>query len=167
MTVTEGQRRELTERRDRIRAQLMPPAQRRPASSARGIHHAALISSDVARTVDFYQGLLGFPLTGMSENRDLPGSTRFLFDVGSGNTLAFFDLPGVDVGPYAEVFGGLHHLAISMEPQHWWEVRRRLDAHGVDYLVRGRMSLYLQDPDGGRVELTGGPLGEVPGHGTS
>ncbi|MGH3794808.1 MAG: VOC family protein [Pseudonocardiaceae bacterium] len=163
MTVTEVQRRELTERRDRVRAEKMLPRQDRPASSACGIHHAALISSDVARTIDFYQGLLGFPLTGMSENRDLPGSTRFLFDVGNGNTIAFFDLPGVDVGPYAEVLGGLHHLAISMEPQHWQQVRNRLDAHGVEYLVRGRTSLYLQDPDGGRVELAGGPLGEAHG----
>ena len=48
MTVTEEQRRELTQRRDRIRAEMMPSRQDRPASSARGIHHTALISSDVA-----------------------------------------------------------------------------------------------------------------------
>ena len=27
--------------------------------------------------------------------------------------------PGVDPGPYAEVLGGLHHLAISIEVEHW------------------------------------------------
>jgi hypothetical protein len=51
---------------------------------ARGIHHTALISSDVRRTVEFYQDLLDFPLIDMFENRDLPGSTHFFFDVPDG-----------------------------------------------------------------------------------
>ena len=163
VTVTEAQRAELAQRRDEIRAELMPARQHRPASSARGIHHTALISSDVRQTVEFYQGLLGFPLIDMFENRDLPGSTHFFFDVGNGNTIAFFDLPGVDVGPYAEVFGGLHHLAISMEPQRWHEIRAKMDAQGVDYLLESGTSIYFRDPDGARVELIADPLGEMYG----
>ncbi len=163
MTITEAQRAELTQRRDRIRAELMPAKQDRPASSARGIHHTALISSDVRRTVEFYQGLLGFPLIDMFENRDLPGSTHFFFDVGNGNTLAFFDLPGVDAGPYAEVLGGLHHLAISMEPPIWQQARDRMDARGVGYQLESGTSLYFRDPDGARVELIADPLGEMYG----
>jgi catechol 2,3-dioxygenase-like lactoylglutathione lyase family enzyme len=164
MTVTEAQRQELTERRDRIRAELMPARQDRPASTARGIHHTALISSDVARTVEFYQGLLGFPLVDMFENRDLPGSTHFFFDGGNGNTIAFFDLPGVDVGPYAEVLGGLHHLAISMEPERWQEIRERMDAQQIEYMLESGTSIYFRDPDGARVELIADPLGEMYGH---
>jgi catechol 2,3-dioxygenase-like lactoylglutathione lyase family enzyme len=163
VTVTEAQRAELTRQRDEIRAELMPAKQDRPASSARGIHHTALISSDVRRTVEFYQGLLGFPLIDMFENRDLPGSTHFFFDVGNGNTVAFFDLPGVDVGPYAEVLGGLHHLAISMEPQRWQETRAKMDAQGIDYLLESGTSIYFRDPDGARVELIADPLGEMYG----
>ena len=52
---------------------------------------------------------LEFPLTTLFENRDYQGSTHFFFDIGNGNCLAFFDLPGLDLGPYAEVLGGLHH----------------------------------------------------------
>lgn len=163
MTVTEGERAELAQRRDLIRTELMPARQDRPASSARGIHHTALISSDVRRTVEFYQGLLGFPLIDMFENRDLPGSTHFFFDVGNGNTVAFFDLPGVDIGPYAEVLGGLHHLAISMEPQHWQEIRDRMDAEGIEYQLESGSSIYFRDPDGARVELIADPLGEMYG----
>lgn len=163
MTVTEEQRRELTEQRDRIRAEMMLPRQDRPASSARGIHHTALISSDVARTVRFYQDLLGFPLIDMFENRDLPGSTHFFFDVGNGNTVAFFDLPGVDPGPYAEVLGGLHHLAISMEPERWQQVRDRMDTEGIEYQLESGSSIYFRDPDGARVELIADPLGEMYG----
>ena len=90
-----------------------------PASTARGLHHTALVSSDVERTVRFYQDVLGFPLTELIENRDYPGSSHFFFDIGHGNLLAFFDFPGLDVGPYAEVLGGLHHLAISVDPERW------------------------------------------------
>jgi hypothetical protein len=35
----------------------------------------------------------------------------------NGNLLAFFDLPGLDLAEYAEVLGGLHHLAISVTPR--------------------------------------------------
>jgi catechol 2,3-dioxygenase-like lactoylglutathione lyase family enzyme len=163
VTVTETRRAELAEQRDAIKAELMPAKADRPESSARGIHHTALISSDVRRTVEFYQGLLGFPLIDMFENRDLPGSTHFFFDVGNGNTLAFFDLPGVDVGPYAEVFGGLHHLAISVEPPRWQEIRDQMDALGIDYLLESGTSIYFRDPDGARVELIADPLGEMYG----
>jgi catechol 2,3-dioxygenase-like lactoylglutathione lyase family enzyme len=164
VNITETQRAELTQRREEIRAELMPRPQDRPASSARGIHHTALISSDVRLTVEFYQGLLGFPLVDMFENRDLPGSTHFFFDVGNGNTLAFFDLPGVDAGPYAEVLGGLHHLAISMDPARWQETRATLEAHGVQYQLESGTSIYFRDPDGARVELISDPLGEMYGH---
>ncbi|MCW2711873.1 MAG: Glyoxalase/bleomycin resistance protein/dioxygenase, partial [Marmoricola sp.] len=55
--------------RDRIREQHLKPAGERPASSARGLHHTALISSDVETTVRFYQDVLGFPLTELIDNR--------------------------------------------------------------------------------------------------
>ena len=67
------------------------------------------------------------PLTELFENRDYPGSTHFFFDIGHQNALAFFDLPGLDIGPYAEVLGGLHHLAISVEPENWARIKARLD----------------------------------------
>src|SRR5687767_15281749 len=75
----------------------------RAESSARGVHHIALLSSNVEATVRFYQELLEFPLTEIFENRDYPGSNHFFFDLGQGNLLAFFDFPGLDLGPYAEV----------------------------------------------------------------
>ncbi|MFD5760521.1 VOC family protein [Streptomyces sp. NPDC127044] len=136
----------------------------RPASSARGVHHVALLSADVERTVRFYQGILEFPLTEVIENRDYKGSTHFFFDVGNGNLLAFFDFPGLDLGPYAEVLGGLHHLAISVDPTTWQRLRERLDAAGVDYEEESGTSLYFRDPDGARVELLAEPLGEMYGH---
>src|SRR6202011_6042576 len=109
-----------------------------------GVHHVALLSQDVERTICFYQGLLGFPLTDLFENRDYPGSTHFFFDIGNGNALAFFAFPRLDLGGYAEVLGGLHHLAISVPPDRWEELRRALDAAGVEAECIDS-SLYFRD----------------------
>jgi catechol 2,3-dioxygenase-like lactoylglutathione lyase family enzyme len=136
---------------------------KRPRPSARGIHHVALLSSNVERTVRFYQGVLEFPLIEIFENRDYQGSNHFFFDLGHGNTLAFFDFPGLDLGPYAEVLGGLHHVAISVEPERWKQLRTNLDNAGVDYAIHSEVSMYFRDPDGARIELIADPLGEMYG----
>ena len=114
-------------------------------------------------TIGFYQGLLEFPLTEIFENRDYQGSNHFFFDIGHGNLLAFFDFPGLDVGPYAEVLGGLHHIAISVEPDQWERLKGRLDDAGVDYLLESATSIYFRDPNGARLELIADPLGEMYG----
>ena len=152
-----------TKRREDIKAQRLKAAGQRGTSSARGVHHVALISSNVERTVEFYQDLLEFPLTEMFENRDYGGSTHFFFDIGNGNALAFFDLPGLDLGDYAEVLGGLHHLAISMPPDRWERVKDKLGDAGVEYAHVDGSSLYFRDPDGARIELISDPLGEMYG----
>ena len=149
--------------RDRIRSTYLSPAGSRPASSARGLHHVAIVCADVERTVRFYQEVLEFPLTEIVENRDYPSSNHFFFDIGNGNLIAFFDFPGLEVGPYAEVLGGLHHIAISVEPERWQRLRERLDEAGVEYLLESGTSIYLRDPDGTRVELIADPLGEMYG----
>src|SRR4051812_5978886 len=158
-----AEREAATARRKEIAARLLGASGERPSSSARGVHHIALISNDVERTVDFYQRVLEFPLTEMFENRDYGGSTHFFFDLGNGNALAFFDLPGLDLGPYAEVLGGLHHLAISVEPERWTHLKGKLDTEGIEYAHVDESSIYFRDPDGARLELISDPLGEMYG----
>ncbi len=163
MAPTQAEVTKLAEVRDELRERHLRPAADRPATNGRGIHHTALISSDVERTIEFYQDILGFPLTELIENRDYPGSSHFFFDVGNGNAVAFFDLPGLDLGPYAEVLGGLHHLALSVTPERWSAIKDNLDEAGVQYLLESKTSIYLSDPDGARVELISDPLGEMYG----
>lgn len=153
----------ITRERERIRREYLREEGARPESRARGIHHAALLCSDVRQTIDFYQGVLEFPLTEIFENRDYAGSDHFFFDVGAGNLLAFFTLPGLDLGPYREVLGGLHHLAISVTRDRWDHLRARLDDAGVDYLLESKVSLYFSGPDGERLELLADPLGSMYG----
>jgi catechol 2,3-dioxygenase-like lactoylglutathione lyase family enzyme len=149
--------------RDRIRTTYLVAEDQRPASSARGLHHFAIVARDVEETVTFYSELLGFPLTEIFENRDYPGSNHFFFDIGNDNLIAFFDFPGLDVGPYAEVLGGLHHVAISVEPEKWAELKGRLDDAGVEYQSESGTSIYFRDPNGARLELIADPLGEMYG----
>lgn len=139
----------------------------RPPSSARGVHHLALLSSDVEQTIAFYQELLEFPLTELFENRDYTGSTHFFFDIGNGNLLAFFDFPGLDLGPYAEVLGSMHHLAISVTPEKQAYLRGKLEAAGVEIVFEHESSIYFNGPDGERLELLADSLGEMYGEDVS
>ena len=154
---------QLAARRDELRAQYLRNRDERPTTSARGVHHVALLSRDVETTIRFYQDVLEFPLTELFENRDYEGSTHFFFDIGNGNAIAFFDFPGLDLGEYAEVLGGLHHLAISVPPDRWATIKARLDEQGLPYDHIDGSSIYFRDPDGARLELISDPLGEMYG----
>ncbi|MGZ4600110.1 VOC family protein [Oryzihumus sp.] len=149
--------------RERLRTTYLRSPRERPASAARGLHHFAVVCSDVEATIRFYQELLEFPLTEIFENRDYKGSNHFFFDIGNNNLLAFFDFPGLGVGPYAEVLGGLHHIAISVEPEKWERLKGKLREAGVDYQEESGTSIYFRDPDGARLELIADPLGEMYG----
>ena len=162
--IDDEQRDALTARRAELTEQYLKPRDARPASTARGVHHVALLSSDVEHTIKFFDGLLGFPLIEIFENRDYEGSTHFFFDIGHGNALAYFDLPGLDLGPYMEVLGGHHHLAISIDRPQWEAAKARLEAAGVEYAHVDGSSLYFRGPDGERLELISDPLGEMYGH---
>jgi catechol 2,3-dioxygenase-like lactoylglutathione lyase family enzyme len=150
-------------RRHELAETYLRPTVLRPASSGRGLHHTALVSGDVERTIRFYQELLEFPLTELIENRDYHGSTHFFFDIGNSNLLAFFDFPGLDLEPYREVFGGLHHVAISVDPNRWQHLKDKLAAANVEVSAHSGVSLYFRDPDGARIELIADPLGEMYG----
>ena len=136
------------------------------SSAGRGVHHLAMICSDVERTIAFYQDLLGFPLVEVIENRDYPGSTHFFLDIGHDNLLAFFDFPGLDLGQAVEAHGTVQHVAISVEPPQLEAARRRLDDAGISYLGPDRGlsdSLYVKDPDGIQIELLAQPLRRMEG----
>ncbi len=139
----------------------LKPADQRPASSARGVHHLAMICSDIETTVRFYQDVLGFPLVDVMENRDYPGSTHFFLDIGNDNLLAFFDFPRLGLGEAVETLGSVQHVAISVDRPSFEAIRERLDAAGVTYLGPDRGltdSMYVKDPDGIQIELIAEPL---------
>ena len=152
----ETERARLAQRRAELQQRYVRPVGERPESNARGIHHAALICSDVERTIAFYDGLLGFPVVEITENRDYPGSTHFFFDLGNKTLLGFFDFPGLGLQPLEERIGTVQHLAIAVAPDRHEMLRKKLDEHGIPYDGPQRgiaESIYLRDPDGIGIEL--------------
>lgn len=143
-------------RRDELRAKYVLPQGERPAPPTGGIHHLALICRDVEETIRFYQEFLGFPLVELVENRDYAGSSHFFFDLGNRTLLGFFDFPGLDLPAYSETIGNVQHLALSVTPEKFDELKAKLDEAGTDYLGPDRgvhNSLYIRDPNGTGIEF--------------
>jgi catechol 2,3-dioxygenase-like lactoylglutathione lyase family enzyme len=109
-----------------------------------GINHVALVCSDMARTVDFYSGVLGMPLI---KALDLPEGMgqHFFFDAGNGDCIGFFwfadapdgetgettpaALPGL--GDIVTAVGSMNHLAFHVPAERFDEYRQRLMDKGV------------------------------------
>jgi catechol 2,3-dioxygenase-like lactoylglutathione lyase family enzyme len=105
----------------------------------RGINHLALVSSDMARTVAFYEGVLGMPLV---KTVELPVGMgqHFFFDCGGGDLLAFFWFPGApagvpgvsapaarpDTGELTSAIGSMNHVAFAVPAEKIEEYRQRL-----------------------------------------
>ncbi len=110
-----------------------------------GINHLALVSSDMARTVAFYSGVLGMPLI---KTIELPGDLgqHFFFDCGGGDSLAFFwfpdappAAPGIsapehrpDRGSLTSAVSSMNHVAFSVPEDQIDAYRERLVALGID-----------------------------------
>jgi glyoxylase I family protein len=159
---------EFAARREQWHKKYMRPAAERPPSTARGVHHMALICNDVEQTIQFYQELLGFPLVELIENRDYKGSTHLFFDIGNDNLLAFFDFPGLGLQPGVESLGAVQHIAISTTPENLERTKARLEEAGITYLGPDRgvtTSIYFKDPDGIQIELIAEPLRFMDGRG--
>ncbi|MCB1684723.1 MAG: VOC family protein [Pseudomonadales bacterium] len=83
-----------------------------------GVHHLALVSRDMEKTVDFYTNIMNMKLV---KGFDLGGSygQHFFFDMGGGNLLAFFwfrDAP--KAAPGIASAGGLVRQGESISSAH-------------------------------------------------
>jgi len=111
----------------------------------RGVNHLALVCRDMERTVDFYTNVLGMPLIKTIEFPDGMGQ-HFFFDIGNGDTLAFFwypeapdAQPGVSapagypiVSDSRSAVGSMNHIALSVPPEKFDEYVERLHAKGIE-----------------------------------
>lgn len=126
----------------------------------RGVHHLALVTNDLDRTIRFYRDLLGMPLVATTR----AGNHRhYFFDAGGGSALAFFEWPGAELPPRKDSglpASGRHfdHVAVhldSMQALH--ELRERVRAAGVDVSEVvdhvAMKSLYFEDPNGISLEF--------------
>jgi catechol 2,3-dioxygenase-like lactoylglutathione lyase family enzyme len=147
-----------------------------------GINHLALVCKDMARTVEFYSGVLGMPLI---KTIDLPNGMgqHFFFDIGNGDSLAFFwfaDAPAAQPGiasaavgplPGPSAHGSMNHVAINVPVAKIDEYYEKLTAKGIkasrvishdDSPMQASLqitpttfvrSIYFYDPDGIALEF--------------
>jgi len=111
----------------------------------RGINHLALVCKDMKKTVDFYSGVLGMPLT---KTIELPGGMgqHFFFDIGKGDSLAFFyfptaqeSQPGISHAPaligqgdITSAHASMNHVAFDVPEEKIEEYQQRLEEAGVE-----------------------------------
>ena len=111
----------------------------------RGINHLALVCRDMKKTVDFYTGVLGMPLT-KTINLPQDAGQHFFFDIGNHDQLAFFwfpdapeSQPGVTHAPNLPLQGditsahaSMNHVAFDVPEDKIEEYQQKLQAAGVD-----------------------------------
>jgi len=111
----------------------------------RGINHLALVCRDMKKTVDFYSGVLGMPLTKTIELPNGAGQ-HFFFDIGKGDSLAFFWFPNagdsqpgvthapslVGRGDITSAHASMNHVAFDVPEEKIEAYQRQLKAAGID-----------------------------------
>ena len=131
------------------------------------LHHAAYVTHDAAKTVDFYTRILGLELVSTVIDDRIPSTgdpfpyLHLFFKLGDGSLLAFFE--STDLPPAAKsthpAYDIFNHFALEVgsvdEVNRWAE---HLNANGVNVVGptdHGVIySVYFYDPNGVRLEFT-------------
>ncbi|MGH2767356.1 MAG: VOC family protein [Actinomycetota bacterium] len=124
-----------------------------------GLSEIVLWVSDMDRSLDFYHGILGLSLISPPE---VP--PRFLgAGEGAGGVPQMVVLvqhpePGFTF-PAEKSRRVLHHLALTADPDRYYELREALTAAGLELrdgvhpVLKGVRTFYVNDPDGNEVEV--------------
>lgn len=138
----------------------------------RGVHHLALCTDDMKKTVDFYGDVLGMPLvhamkvppglgTGPKNRGNPPYEEirHYFFDMGNDSLLAFFEIPkGKEPQANRNAIGAMQHCAFVVTPERFAEIEQRLKKGGIEYIgpipqLPGLLGIYFIDPNGIRLEF--------------
>jgi len=129
----------------------------------RGINHLALVSHDMDATVRFYVGVLGARLVATVGT---PSFRHYFFEIGRGNTIAFFEYTDVDIDEWAKPAGvpipqaaQFDHLSLDLaDEEALLALRDRLkaaDCEVTDVVDHGFIrSIYFTDPSGIALEAS-------------
>ena len=119
-------RQEIDEKRARL-SRWIPEGE--GGSATLGVNHVAVFAKDLEATAAFYTDVMRMPVINVTYNRDVEESTHMNVDVGN-----------------------VMHIAISITPNRYAELKARLDSGSVSYQEAGG-SLYVKDPNGLGIEL--------------
>jgi catechol 2,3-dioxygenase-like lactoylglutathione lyase family enzyme len=116
-----------------------------------GLHHATFISSDLARSRLFYEGVLGLQVDFKRPAMSFEG---VWYVIGSGQQIHLMLLPDPEAGLQRPQHGGRdRHVAFGVSELAW--LMSRLDAANIRYSVSqsGRRALFCRDPDQNALEF--------------
>jgi len=116
-----------------------------------GIHHATFITTDLARSRAFYEGVLGLQA---DAKRPAMSFNGVWYDVGTNQQIHLMLLPDPEAGLQRPQHGGRdRHVALGMSGL--TELISRLDAAKIHYTVSqsGRRALFCRDPDQNALEF--------------
>ena len=129
----------------------------------RGINHLALVTTDMDATTRFYHAVLGARLVATIGT---PSFRHYFFEVGTGNTIAFFEYHDTEIQRFAKPAGvadpraaQFDHLSLNLTDEHALErLRSRLKEYGcevTDVVDHGILrSVYFTDPNGIALEAS-------------
>ncbi|HWR89566.1 MAG TPA: VOC family protein [Dissulfurispiraceae bacterium] len=128
----------------------------------RGIHHLAMVTGDMDRTIRFWRDLLGMRLVaGMGKT----GYRQYFFELSGGTLMGFYEWTGAE--PVSEKEAGqamrgpivFDHLCMEVESEDaLWDLKERLDAGDIwvsEVIDHGFIhSIFTFDPNGIALEFS-------------
>lgn len=135
----------------------------RDAMQWRGVNHLALVTPDMDATVRFWHGVLDARLVATIGTRAF---RHYFFDIGYGNTVAFFEYAHQELDLYSKPAGipyhgasQFDHLSLNLPDEDaLLRLRDRLKSHGcevTDVVDHGFIrSIYFSDPSGIALEAS-------------
>ena len=123
-----------------------------------GVHHITIVGSTRQSAIDFWEGALGMPFIFEQPNLGKPDENHVYFDPGDGRLLTVFTNESrVDARrPAPREVGSVEHIAMNVSRATFMQAPARLRERGIEFIQRDRGfmdSIYLQDPNGLKVEL--------------
>jgi glyoxalase family protein len=123
-----------------------------------GLHHITIVGSTRQSAIDFWEGVLGMPFIFEQPNLGKPDENHLYFDPGDGRLLTVFtnESRGDAGRPAPREIGCVEHLAFNVSRATFQLAPARLTERGIPFLQRDRGfmdSIYIQDPNGLKVEL--------------
>jgi catechol 2,3-dioxygenase-like lactoylglutathione lyase family enzyme len=128
-----------------------------PHARLNRLHHAAWVTQDMAATRQFYEDVVGLPLTACWKEKTAAGVEycHVFFEIGDGGALAFFEWTDEDQNPRGRESPG--HLALECDAETQAALKDRLEAAGYQTRLTDHgycVSLYVNDPNNLRLEFT-------------
>jgi catechol 2,3-dioxygenase-like lactoylglutathione lyase family enzyme len=140
---------------------------------SRGVHHLALNTDDMKRTLDFYVGVLGMPLVhalkvppglgtgpGNRGNPPFENIRHYFLDAGGDSLLAFFEIPkGAKSKADRNAIGTMQHVSFAVSEEKFNHVKKNIEEAKLTYLGpinvgSDTWSIYFFDPNGIRLEFS-------------